>query len=251
MRVVPPPTEHSAPSIYEHYKRIDGCVVYVVGTGTSLRGFDWTRLATKYTIALNNAVFFFAPSYHLYADASIRTRFWKHEYQDRTTIVAQEQVAREAKAIKWKHYDKLRVFSRVNDNLQDIPKSNDQLYVERTVATAGIMLAWKLGARDIYLLGVDGYHLAEKTQDGKYVNYADGSAHLSQQPRDTDHVLDDRVIREEHLAWNADMLRLRGYFETRVRAWNQAPPRVVCASPRTTLSAWPVCTIDDALEERG
>jgi hypothetical protein len=251
VRVVSPPTEHAAPSIYEHYKRLEGYAVYVVGTGTSLRGFDWSRLDTKYTIALNNAVLYFAPSYHLYSDASIRTRYWKHDYQDRTTIVVQEQVAREAKAIKWKHLDKIRTFSRCADNLGDIPRNNDQLYVERTVATAGIMLAWKLGAHDIYLLGVDGYHLAEKTADGKYVNYADGSAHQTQQPRDTDHALDDRIVREEHLAWNADMLRLRGYFETRARAWDQTAPRVVCASPRTTLTAWPVCTIDEALEERG
>lgn len=255
MQVIPVPTDYAAPSICTHWHRYDGGTVYVVGFGTSLAGFDWTRLAGRTTIALNHAVTMFAPTYHLYSDSSIRPRYWKHPYTDGTTIVVQEDVATEARAIKWVHYSKIATFFRVVDNCKDIPKNNDQLYVERTVATAGIMLAWKLGAARIFLLGVDGYRLAAKTtqgveskntrlQTGDYVCYADGSAHRTQGPMDTDQTIGDIVVRESHMEWAADMGKLKLYFQTRQAA---TAPEVRTANPRSTITAWPKCTIEEAL----
>lgn len=247
MKNIPVPPDHAAPSVCEHVGRYAGSTVYVVGTGTSLAEFDYNRLVGRITIGLNNAVFAFAPTYHLYSDNSIRIRYWKHAYDPSTTIVVQDQVAREARERKWPYYDQVRTFCRVNDNLADIPRNNDQLWVQRTVATAGIMLAWKLAAARIFLLGVDGYHSAAKTADGKYINYADGTAHTDQQPRDTDKQIGNIIVRENHLEWAVDMQRLKDYFAS--RRWGGASvPAIICANPRATFSAWPKCTLDEALQ---
>lgn len=154
--------------------------IFIVGTGPSLARFDYSRLNQKITIALNDAVFQFNPTYHLFSDVDIQMRycdkeaFWQQpkiwtdhkcsrprdwSYHPATTIVVQDSVGEwllNAPKEVFRSSQKacVHVFRKRGP---DVALEAAELWCRNTVAATGLQLAWKLGAGQVYLLGIDGY----------------------------------------------------------------------------------------------
>jgi hypothetical protein len=232
-----------APSIAEDWGRFKGDAVFVVGTGTSLAGFDYGRLRGHTVIALNDAIKALPDAtYHLYGDSEIYARYWSVPYGVDTKIVVQNAVAHVYRSAPgWPHGEKVRVFTRPQETaIFTIARSTDELWMTRTVATAAMMMAWKLGATDIYLLGVDCYRLP----DG--VNYADGTKH-----KDTYVAVGTtragNIVEDRHHAWMQAFEVLHSYWNYQAAHHNENIPRVYTLSEDSPCTTWPKCKIEDVL----
>jgi hypothetical protein len=146
----------------------EGEDVFVVGTGTSLRDFDFSLLNGRLTIALNDAVFLFPPSYHLWNDITCTDRYKPHPYEEWTAIVCKR------KSAEWlygctafKRRESVHVYHQFAQ-CSDVKMDDDSLFCNNTVSTAAVVLARKLGAKNVYLLGCDAYFVGSAeycTQD--------------------------------------------------------------------------------------
>jgi hypothetical protein len=231
------------PGISEIYGRHAGEDVYVVGYGTSLVDFDWTRLYGRTTIALNDAITQMPhATYHLYSDKELCQRYWHHPYAAETTIVVQHESISLMRAVAgWRYLPQVREFIRVvEQSISAIKRFTDELWVQRTVAAPGVMLAWKLGAARVFLLGVDGY----RQPDGS--NYADrkSSAQKFSVAYTTEHGL---VVEDRHVCWAKDMLSVRHYLEEQRDQYRQSIPEVWNLSEHSTITAWPKKPMSEVL----
>jgi hypothetical protein len=127
---------------------------------------------------------------------------------------------------------------------------DDTLFVSRTIATGGISLAWKMGARRIFLLGVDGYKIRRGAEE---VYYHDGTAKPKERRKERTIKQKDRtlVIQDRHDAWAKNMNELKKHF---VSIGNPYPsawpgPGIYNLSPLSTINAWPKVDREVALEE--
>ena len=154
--------KHMRRRISGFWGQYKGKDAFVCGTGTSLSGFDWTRLNGLLTIGLNDALKIpgFAPAFSIFSDIGIWARYRDLKLDKRTVIVCQgrsrDQFIREERCT---FKDQIWHFNQ-QAQARACKVDNDDLFCARTIACAGIMLAFKLGARRIFLLGVDGYKLA-------------------------------------------------------------------------------------------
>ena len=160
--------------------------IFVVGTGPSLMGFDFSSLNDFTTIALNDAVKApgFEPSYHLFSDTCIWHRYKKpFEYPQKTKIIAQDQPCinlRKSHQGAKKHSDFIGFRIRGLRLIRKEGTGPDCLFTGRTVANAGMLLARNMGAERVFLMGVDGYCLEGPDKHNKEkgkVHYYDGRPH--------------------------------------------------------------------------
>lgn len=219
---------------------------FVVGMGSSLEGFNWATLGGRFTIALNNAALHVpAPSIHLYSDTNLWKRYQELEYHPRTQIVVQRGAYTEVLKTRPDLEKRLHEFKQQGKpNLLQGPREIG-LYVSRTVATAGIMLAWRLGARRIFLLGVDGY----RRKDGAY--YADGTAKTPDRNKPQSQAETGHVLEHRHTFWVQEMARLRKLFDSESLYPGKFPGAgVYNLSPDSSIDAWPKIAPSDVLGDR-
>jgi hypothetical protein len=155
--------------------------IYVVGTGTSLRGFDFSKLRGHVTIALNDAILAMShASYLLFCD-----RLW-HRYdrlhRPHTSVVCRNGFG--GSGLWGPCYS----FEKAESVREATP---GQLVVYATVAATGIHLATLLGARRILLLGVDAYRL-------ETMRYWNGKARSNRKNYTVDEVHPHGVLVEKH-----------------------------------------------------
>ena len=252
------------------FGREAGKDIYVCGTGTSLLGFDWGRLRDRVTIALNEAVKMpgFEPTYHLFSDGNLvnppkavgkpqRTGdYGRFGYSDKTSIICQGHSRRNflektAQPVEVKR----RIYQfGINYNPPTCKPDDDSLFLNNTVATAGIMLAYKLGARRVFLLGVDGYKIKEGVDGtGKEVYYCDGSAKPPERRKvhfsgavENSFV---KIVQDRHLCWVKQMAELRAWLHKH-KAYQQPWPlsNVYQTSTHSPIEAWEKIPLDSAIE---
>ncbi len=223
---------------------IAGGDAFVVGMGSSLAEFKWARIEGLFTIALNNAVLHVPKaSIHIYADANIWKRYKPEVYDPGTKIVVQKGAYDEI----YKNHgaelkDQLYEFKQLGrPELKDGPK-DIELYVSRTVATAGIQLAWRLGARRIFLLGVDGY----RRKDGKY--YADGTTKAVERAKLTTDKETGNSVEQRHTQWGEEMGRVRKAFNAGMLYPGPYPGAgIYNLSEHSTIPAWEKVDVDSIL----
>lgn len=203
----------------------EGQDAYVVGAGWSLQGFKWDLLKGKNTIVLNDAVFAVPePSIHLYADTAIAKRYNKHPYHPDTRIVTQGGSRDKQKKVGFKYPGQVILF-RNRGKLDTLSADDNYLYVSRTVATGGCTLAWKLGARRVFLLGVDACRPANHDAyyyDGSWKK-KEGSVRGKQQRGD------QVELEVRHVKWNENMRSLKEFFTSQ--------------SPSVYSGSWPGSSI--------
>jgi len=190
--------------LFDTYKDSDA---YVLGTGTSLSGFKWDLLNGKFTIALNDAVKAegFNPTHHIFSDIQIWKRYLMMNLDPVTAMVCQRKARDQLiRSEHCKFKDQIFHFNKVGQVNQMDHMGVDSFFVSRTIATGGICLAWKLGAKRIFLLGVDGYKL-----DNAY--YHDGTSKKNE--RRKERILEfNRIEQDRHRWWQKDMDDLKQFF---------------------------------------
>jgi len=220
-------------------KWIDGDA-FIVGTGTSLRGFDYSVLKNRFTVALNCAVKQFSPSLLIFSDDQLWRRYVGLPLKKSTAVVCQSG------AVHYLRKDKRcafrnQVFLFRRTTRPPVKVSDDMLHVGRTVACGALYLCWKLGARRVFLLGVDGYRVSE-------AYYSDGSMHQKgdrQITKRTGNLLQE----DRHLRWNATMDEAKGFFNS-VKAYPSVwpGPGVYNLNPQSLISSWPKIDLKEALK---
>jgi hypothetical protein len=174
-------------TIRELIDRHAGEDIYVLCPGTSMKGYPWETLDDQVTIAVNDTIYHYPATYHIFNDTdkdktprrySPRREDWqrvdnwdnktdtplasvcsrpKHWwYSDRTSVVCQpggrgflEPLWREARN---RVADRFYVYEQMGP---DVQKHNKKLWCNASTTVTAVMLAWKLGAQRIYLLGYD------------------------------------------------------------------------------------------------
>jgi hypothetical protein len=229
------PTFNSISSIAGVWQNAD---IFVVGTGTSLKGFDLSRLDNQVTIGLNSIINHMAPNYHLYHDGIHALHFEETQYKDGTVVVT---VIENAKiAVQNPTLTPDRILTFVNRG-PDVMLHDNDLFVDHTVATAGVQLAWKLGAQRIYLLGVDCY----RWPGAKYFWEWDGNERkMIIEPW----VCNDLSERKENR--NGDMVRdfdrIADEF-LKLEAKGEHIPQVLNLSPKSLVRAFPKVDMEAVL----
>ena len=215
------------PTIQKHFGVFAGQDIFVVGAGPSLCGFDFSRLDGKVTIALNDMVHRFIPTYHLFNDTDIWPRYQDFGYWPVTHVVCQADPA--AHLWSYPHFcakDRLLTY---RERGPDVDPVNDELWCDYTVATAGVMLAWKLGAQRVYLLGVDAYRYHK-------VDYC------WQAPKEP--VGEEVVVEPWDTFFDRDMGIVRDHFTS----FGVGPPGgVFNLSEKSTIKAWPKKKMEEVL----
>ena len=220
---------------------------FVVGTGTSLAGFDFTRLAGRLTIALNDALLCpgLDPAYHLFHDHGLWVRYVHVQPHPRTWFVVQRH-AREQFEKNDKCVFKARIVQYAHaGSPREVQQADGTLYTDRTVATAGIQLAWKLGARRIFLLGVDGYKIRRK--DGSESYYWDGKPKGNDKRKERQ--AGELVIQDRHDKWKENMRDLRRAFDAKkVLPCKWPGPGVYNLSEKSQIDGWPKVPIGEVIQ---
>jgi len=234
--------------------------IYIVGTGSSLADFDFDRLKDKYTIALNDAVKHVPRPDILFHADGIHDRY-KDLYLSAwpTAVVTQRVSVSAYQRHKKCSFTKQLYYYIETEEIHSSTNCNAQLYRGRpnsnghTVATPAIHLAWKLGARRIFLLGVDCY--CKNSGQAKEEYYLNGK-----NPSSTIHKYKEVAIssaggggninheQERHSAWIDDMAVLRKYFDE-IGAYQDSYPgsNIFNLSADSGITAWEKVNVDEML----
>lgn len=192
-------------------------------------GFDWTRLNDKITIGLNNALKVpgFVPKYSIFSDTGLWSQYRDLKLDPVTKVICQgrarDQFLRyERCTFKGQVFHFNHVAKAMSEGRRPKPVCdpyNDDLFVARTVATGGIMMAYKLGARRVFLLGIDGYKLPGP---GGGVYYHDGTSKGVERRREHNPDVQfkgkvekhtDLLSQDRHEWWRRNMRELRAWFD--------------------------------------
>jgi len=204
--------KHMRRRISGFWGKYKGQDAFVCGTGTSLSGFDWTQLNGRLTIGLNDALKVpgFVPAFSIFSDIGIWSRYRDLILDERTVVVCQgrsrDQFARDAKC---SFKDQIWHFNQ-QATAKACKPDNDDLFCARTIACAGMMMAYKLGARRIFLLGIDGYKLAG-AEGGTY--YHDGSGKGPERRGEKGIKGTCQVVQDRHGWWDDNMKEMRVWFD--------------------------------------
>jgi hypothetical protein len=242
--------------------------VFICGTGTSLFGFDWSRLSDKITIALNEAIKVpdFNPTFHLFSDSNLyKSRKRRNlanpsgeyeliDYHPETSIVCQRPVRKNfiVDPNRTEQFKKRVYQFNILPSPATIKFADHNLFISRTVATGAICLAWKLGARRIFLLGVDGYKKRYKRGPStEEMYYHDGSTKPKEKRKEKTKELDGfvMVVQDRHEFWQKQMSQLYEFFRSNGDPYpSEWPgPGVYNCSLLSTIQSWEKIPIDKVL----
>jgi hypothetical protein len=197
-----------------------GAEVFVLGTGPSLTGFDWSRLDGRVTIAINAAVHFRTPTVHIVNDTVGELwKYLKFPYQPETRLVVQHNGAATSglNFLLANHFPFMeQVYCY---RLRGPDSETNELFVDHTTSTAAIQLALVMGAHAVYLMGCDGYRK--------------GFAEYAAQVRETD---TEETVMLARTQDDRDHRRLREWMEKTERL---PPGGIVNLSERSVIEIWP------------
>ncbi len=219
-------------------KWIDGDA-FIVGTGTSLRGFDYSLIKGRFTVALNCAVKQFSPSVLIFSDDQLWRRYVGLPLKN-TAVVCQSGAVHYLKKDKRCAFSN-QVFLFRRTTRPPVRLSDDMLHVGRTVACGALYLCWKLGVRRVFMLGVDGYRTSE-------AYYSDGSMHQKGDRQITKRT--GSLLQEDrHLRWSSTLEEAKGFFKS-VKAYPSVwpGPGIYNLNPKSLVGSWPKIDIGEALK---
>lgn len=184
--------------------------IFIVGTGTSLDGFDFNLLRDRQTIALNHALRHVPNAdWWVASDRRVTAEYAEYSFGATPVLHCQRRSDSELARVSW--YWRAAFYDLVIDPAQMLSRPRS-LYQVSTVATAALSLAWRLGARRVYLLGVDGYSLG--IHKYFYDNELPG----------------DYQVSGSHKSHAQALARLAGWFNTQ-----DSSPTVVLLSPDSPI----------------
>ena len=199
-----------------------------MGTGTSMVGFDWKVLDGRRVIALNDSIKSLPlATYHLYTD-NLFSRKYVSLLLPRTIILCRNRSSIDLANDRRFSGRSCRFMSAKNPGAAN----PHELYVFSTVAVTAIHVAQRLGARRIFLLGVDAYRLPQK-------RYYDGRAKSNRKVYKVVARSGDRWTEKQHLRWGRAMDVMKAYFQRNKMYLGPWPePGVYNLSEHSTIKAW-------------
>lgn len=178
---------HKLDNLYE------GLPIYVISTGTSLRGFDFTRLNGKITLGINRVVEYYHPSIMHFIDVTAHKTHARALREYNGMIIAGPEAAPTDNDNVFVVNRKIDTFELIGDMTETskvVARSfNDGLFGRGGGCTA-LHIAILLGGNPIYLLGYDYYedngcHFDEfdeaRNEKDLYGFSAEGVEHLARQ----------------------------------------------------------------------
>lgn len=214
--------------------KLAGKDIWVVGSGTSLTRFDYSLIRDFPTIALNGAGRRFIPWVHLFADEILWKEYADIKHPPGVAVVCQDgAIAQLNSAPRCSYRRQLFCFKR--HNIPKVRRHDELLYVCKTVATAGVELAWKLGASRIFLLGIDAYRTAKRY-------YCDESRpRREEKGRDMGH---DRLQEDRHRDWARELSSVAAFLgNDYASTWPGAG--IYVANPQSLVECWPHVSLDE------
>jgi hypothetical protein len=198
--------------------------IYVISTGTSLRGFEFGRLDGEITIGINRVIEHYRPTiFHCVDVTAHRTHARALLHFEGMIIAGPGAATSETRA---------KVFV-VGRNIATFEISDGRTTKDPTVGRSfseglfgggagctGLHTAILLGGNPIYLLGYDYYE-----DNGRYFDQYDES-------------LNNKTLYDLHY---------EGVVHLSRQDW---VPRIYCCNPRSRLKCFPYVAIDDALKNR-
>jgi hypothetical protein len=207
--------------IRHHFERFKDEDIFIIGAGFSLAGFNFNLLKNRTTIVLNGMINIVPePAYHLFADKGLANQFYRVPYTGRTHVVCKP----EAKNLlfQYKEFtnrDQVLIYEEQR-TIDQVKEDDAQLFINNTVATGAVQLAWKLGARRIFLLGCDACYTTDDT--GEIIFYCDDRADTSPQKTKTKRKqlkacagknIDENLFQDNrHPEWCKQMIEIRQFF---------------------------------------
>ncbi len=210
------------------HKTEEGKDVFIVGTGTSMVGFDWKALNGRRVIALNDAIkSVSSAAYHLYTD-NLFSRKYSDLHLPMTTILCRNKSAIDLSKVGGFNGRFCRFMSAKSPGVAN----PHELYVHATVAVTAIHAAQLLGARRIFLLGIDAYRLPEK-------RYYDGRSRSNRKVYKVVAKSGDRWTEKQHLRWQKAMDVMKTHFKRHKMYPGPWPgPGVYNLSRHSTIDSW-------------
>lgn len=225
------------------YKDHDDRTAVIVGSGTSLRGFDFTELNRDdlYTIVINDECFrnqeAYRPSMWIFNDENVLDRYRRHNVDRRITIVSRQVNLHNA-------IHRATKFGAVPDWVWRIHEytttkrwgwERNQLYMHRTTAAPALILAAKMGFKKVILLGIDFF----TPPDAYYYSGETKARELPSRARSelgNGHYMEDR-----HLRMAMDLTHVHENLQL-----VQWPGQVIQTSLHSPLSCFPKMTWEEA-----
>ena len=152
--------------VTELFGKHKGEDVFIVGCGPSVQGLDFKRLSNKTIVAVNRAVLYFkdvdAKIYHIWKDKGLE-RFEKYIYPDNTIpVTTKKRTCRAKRTYCFEMFNKYRHDPQF-PTLDSFPTTDigSKLWPGPTETNA-IHLAYKFGAKRIFLVGIDHYYVGDQ-----------------------------------------------------------------------------------------
>lgn len=200
-------------SAVDLFKDHDDRKALVLGSGTSLKGFDFSKLADEsvYVFAINDEGHRnrdqYVPEAWIFFDLTILNRYRDAEVPSGVEILTTK--ANVVNAIKGaERHDKKPVPEwvhriRVFETCRIWDPNTDLLLMHRTTASAALCLAVKMGFKQIGLAGTDFY-----TPEDQYY-YVDGQGPRVLKKRARNYIDDDIYMEPRHIKMVHDMTRVK------------------------------------------
>ncbi|MBC7909843.1 MAG: hypothetical protein H7Y30_05040 [Pyrinomonadaceae bacterium] len=146
---------HKLDNLYE------GLPIYVISTGTSLRGFDFTRLNGKITIGINRVIEYFHPSILHFIDLTAQTTHAKALRNYNGMIIAGAgAVPAQTHANTFeisRNIDTFEISRNMTSTSKKVGRSFSDGWFGGGAGCTALHTAILLGGNPIYLLGYDYY----------------------------------------------------------------------------------------------
>lgn len=221
--------------------------IFVVCYGTSLLNFDWNLIRNRVTIGVNDAVYKVPElNYHLFSDKELWSkRYANYNYirnNPKTKLVCRHHKDREIRE-QYENIDPFNVYSFQRTNLgacDSVTPNNARLYMSRTVVCPAVQLAWKLGAKNIYVLGFDCYDLGTGK---KRVTYADGTTQVEKKKNKREE--GSITVRNKHDTW----IKQARWTTDKIIHKHNPEVTVYNLNPQSRANCWDKLNPEDVLKE--
>jgi hypothetical protein len=209
---------HKLDNLYE------GLPIYVISTGTSLRGFDFTRLNGKITIGVNRVIEYFHPSIMHFVDLTAQTTHTKALRGYNGMIVAGPDASppqtHDNKFEISRNIDTFEISGNMTSRSKKVGRSFSDGWFGGGSGCTALHTAILLGGNPIYLLGYDYYE-----DNGRHFDEYDES-------------LNDK---------NLYMISFEGVEQISRENWI---PKIYNCNRRSRLKCFPYIDIDTLLTHR-
>ncbi len=219
-----------------------GATAFVVAFGWSLQGFRWSKLQGHLVIGLNDSIRHLIPTYWAFTDGTIYRNNHAGFHGGHDTIIPPDLPIFIPGTMRHLNFPwPQQAYGLKLANEWKPHQDPDSVYMWATVATWGVSIAYRLGAKRIILVGVDACMPSDR---GKGY-YADGKILPDQNYARSKEVEPGIMMEPRHHQWVESFKKLHAGFQ-QAGAY-EAGLEILNASPVSQIDIWPKVNLEDYL----